>query len=208
MVIIGGKNMAKRKNGEGTVRKIGENCYEAIIQSSILNPETGNYKRFKKRGATEESALTNAKMACRNWELEMSYGKNTKVDKSKTFGMYMSEYLSNVVKTSGITMSTYHSYCRNMNTMFYKYDISNLQLQMLTPKVFEDYYNTLLTKYTKKSIATPRQFCIRLCDYLMKKQLLDMNYADLGQMGINEEIIDEYKFEQEERERNRKKDME
>ena len=65
--------MAKRKNGEGSVRKVGENVFEAIVQSSILNPQTGNYKRFKRRGTTEEVALTNAKMACSNCELAMSY---------------------------------------------------------------------------------------------------------------------------------------
>ena len=133
--------MAKRKNGEGTVSKVGENVYEAIIQSSILNPATGNYKRFKRRGSTAESALTNAKMACKNWELEMSYGNDVKVDKAKTFGMYMQDYMANVVMGSGITMSTYYSYTKNLDNMFYKYDISNLQLHMLTPLAFENYYN-------------------------------------------------------------------
>ena len=197
--------MAKRKNGEGTVTKIGENVYEAIIQSSILNPKTGNYKRFKRRGTSSESALANARMACKNWELEMSYGNDVKVDKSKTFGSYMKDYMENVVRTSGITMSTYHTYTRNLDNMFYKYDISNLQLHMLTPKVFEDYYNEMLSKYTEKSTSTPRQMCIRLCEYLVKKKLLDFNYADLGQLGIKQEVVDEYKEIQNERERTRKK---
>ena len=197
--------MAKRKNGEGTVSKVGENVYEAIIQSSILNPATGNYKRFKRRGSTAESALTNAKMACKNWELEMSYGNDVKVDKAKTFGMYMQDYMANVVMGSGITMSTYYSYTKNLDNMFYKYDISNLQLHMLTPLAFENYYNELLSKYSEKSISTPRQMCIRLCEYLVKKQLLEFNYADLGQLGIKKEVIDEYKEVQKERERTRKK---
>jgi integrase len=47
--------------------------------------------------------------------------------------------------------------------------------------------------------------CIRLCEYLEKKKLLDFNYADLGQLGIKKEIIDEYKEVQNERERTRKK---
>lgn len=196
--------MAKRKNGEGTVSKIGENVYEAIVQSSILNPQTGNYKRFKRRGTSAESALANARMACKNWELEMSYGNDVKVDKAKTFGQYMKEYMENVVMGSGITMSTYYTYTKNLDNMFYKYDISNLQLHMLTPKVFEDYYNEMLSKYTEKSTSTPRQMCIRLCEYLVKKQLLEFNYADLGQLGIKKEIIDEYKEIQNERERTRK----
>lgn len=184
--------MAKRKNGQGTCRKISDGVYEAIVQSSILNPSTGNYKRFKRRGSTEESALANAKMACRNWELEMSYGNDTKIDKSKTFGMYMREWMENVILHSGITQSTYYSYSKNLENMFYKYDVSNLQLQMLNPKVFEDYYNLLNSKYAKKSTSTSRQLCIRLCDYLVKKQLIEYNYAEVGQLGIKKEIMDEY----------------
>lgn len=189
--------MAKRKNGEGSVRKVGENVFEAIVQSSILNPQTGNYKRFKRRGTTEEAALTNAKMACSNWELEMSYGNDVKVDKSKTFGMYMKEWMENVVRTSNITASTYFSYTKNLDNMFYKYDVANLQLQMLNPKVFEDYYNLLLSKYSKKSCGTPRQMCIRLCDYLVDKQLIQFNYAKLGEVGIKQEVIDEFNKEKE-----------
>ena len=184
--------MAKRQNGEGSVRKIADGVYEAIVQSSILNPETNNYKRFKRRGATEEAALTNAKMAKNNWELEMSYGNDVKVDKTKTFGMYMKEWMENVILTSGITQSTYCSYTKNLDNMFYKYDVSNLQLKMLNPKVFEDYYNEVLTKYAKKSSSTSRQLCIRLCDYLVDKQLIEFNYARLGQVGIKKEVIDEY----------------
>lgn len=189
--------MAKRKNGEGSVRKVGENVFEAIVQSSILNPQTGNYKRFKRRGTTEEAALTNARMACSNWELEMSYGNDVKVDKSKTFGMYMQEWMENVVRTSNITASTYFSYTKNLDNMFYKYDVANLQLQMLNPKVFEDYYNLLLSKYSKKSCGTPRQMCIRLCDYLVDKQLIQFNYAKLGEVGIKQEVIDEFNKEKE-----------
>lgn len=197
--------MAKRKNGEGTVRKVGEGVYEAIVQSSILNPETQNYKRFKRRGATEDSALTNAKMACRNWELEMSYGNNVKVDKTKTFGMYMDEYMQNVIRVSGITGSTYYSYDKNLKNMFHSYDISNLQLSMLNPKAFEDYYNELYAKYSQKSCSTPRQMCIRLCEHLVDKQLIPYNYAKLGEVGIKKEILDEYNEEVAERERTRKK---
>lgn len=189
--------MSKRKNGEGSVRKVGENVFEAIVQSSILNPQTGNYKRFKRRGTTEEAALTNARMACSNWELEMSYGNDVKVDKSKTFGMYMKEWMENVVRTSNITASTYFSYTKNLDNMFYKYDVANLQLQMLNPKVFEDYYNLLLSKYSKKSCGTPRQMCIRLCDYLVDKQLIQFNYAKLGEVGIKQEVIDEFNKEKE-----------
>lgn len=197
--------MAKRKNGEGTVRKVCEGVYEAIVQSSILNPQTGNYKRFKRRGSTEEAALTNAKMACSNWELEMSYGNDVKVDKTKTFGTYMKDWMQNVILHSGITQSTYFSYTKNLDNMFYKYDISNLQLKMLNPKIFEDYYNELNSKYALKSTSTSRQLCIRLCDYLVDKQLIQFNYAKMGELGIKKEIIDEYDKKKEDSLKNQKK---
>ena len=127
----------------------------------------------------------------------MSYGNDVKVDKSKTFGMYMQEWMENVVRTSNITASTYFSYTKNLDNMFYKYDVANLQLQMLNPKVFEDYYNLLLSKYSKKSCGTPRQMCIRLCDYLVDKQLIRFNYAKLGEVGIKQEVIDEFNKEKE-----------
>jgi integrase len=195
----------RRKNGEGTARQIDGNTWEAIVQSSLLNPQTMNYKRFKRRGNTKESAIQTAKLACRAWEYEMSKGNNTKIDKKKTFGEYMQDYLNEVVKNSAITDTTFHSYYNNMNNMFFKYDISNYQLGMLNAQEFTNYYNMLLGKYTKKSVAFPIQFCKRLCKDLVKRQLIPQNFAEIGQEGIKKEKIDEYKKVQEDRQTNRKK---
>lgn len=62
----------KRKNGEGTVRKIDAGIYEAVCQSSIPNPKTLKYKRFKRRGATAEGALSAAKMAMKEIDLQLN----------------------------------------------------------------------------------------------------------------------------------------
>lgn len=197
--------MANRKRGEGTVTQLANGTYEAIIQSSQLNPDTMKPKRFKRRGNTAEEAVANAKAACTHWEIELSYGNNTKIDKRKTLGTYMMEYLDGVIKNSGITASTYHMYYRTVNQMFMNSDLAKLQLHMLTPKEFEDYYNDLLSRYAKKSCDLPRQMLIKLCDYLCDRKLININFAKIAQIGIKKEVIDEYKQEQSERERQRKR---
>lgn len=197
--------MANRKRGEGTVTRLANGTYEAIIQSSQLNPDTMKPKRFKRRGNTSEEAVANAKAACEHWEIELSYGNNTKIDKRKTLGTYMMEYLDGVIKNSGITASTYHMYYRTINQMFMNSDLAKLQLHMLTPKEFEDYYNDLLSRYAKKSCNLPRQMLIKLCEYLCDRKLISINYAKIAQIGIKREVIDEYKQEQAEREKQRKR---
>lgn len=198
-------NMANRKKGEGTVRQLENGIYEAIAHSAYINPKTGKPKRFKRRGNTEEEALANARAAKNHWEIEFSEGRDVTVDKKKTLGNYMDEYMTNVIKASGITASTYHTYYRTMQKMFQDSELSRLQLHMLNPKEFEDYYNDLLSHYAEKSCNTPRQLLIKLCEYLCDRQLISMNYAKIAQIGIKKEVIDEYKETQTERERQRKR---
>lgn len=209
MTILKGKGdicMARRSNREGTVTRLENGGYEAITQSSMLNPKTLKPKRFKRRGNTAEEALANARAARDHWEIELGYGNNPeKVDRRKTLGTYMMEYLDGVVKKSGIVASTYHTYYRTMQTMFLDSDLAKLQLQMLTAKEFENYYNDLLSNYAEKSCNTPRQLLIKLCDYLCERKLIRMNFAKIAQAGIKKEVIDEYKEQQAERERQRKR---
>ena len=197
--------MANRKRGEGTVTQLDNGTYEAITQSSVLNPDTGKPKRFKRRGNTADEALANARAARDHWEIEVGFGNDPKVDRKKTLGTYMMEYLDGVIKTSGIVASTYHTYYRTMQKMFMDSDLAKLQLHMLTPKDFEDYYNDLLSNYAEKSCNTPRQLLIKLCGYLIDHKLISINYAEIAQIGIKREVIDEYKEQQAERERQRKK---
>lgn len=197
--------MAKRKAGEGTVTQLDNGLYEAITQSSKLNPKTMKYKRFKRRGNTAEEALANARAARDHWEIELSLGNEEKVDKKKSLGSYMMEYLTTTIKDSGITASTYHTYYRTMNQMFMDSNLAKLQLHMLTVKEFEDYYNDLYSHYAEKSCSTPKQLLIKLCDLLCERKLIKMNFAKLAQIGIKKEVIDEYKKSQVENEKHRKK---
>lgn len=99
------KNYEGRKeNGEGNVRKLPSGKYECVVQSKYINPKTGKPKRIKRVGETEK-----AKLDLVAWEKEIERGRDTKINKAKTFGEYMSEYIETEVKPN-ITGSGYHTY--------------------------------------------------------------------------------------------------
>ena len=85
--------MSREENREGSVRKLSDSSWECITQSKYLNPKTGNPKRFKRKGKTEKEARTLSKMARDAWEKEFEKGKDAKVNKTKTFGEYMDEFI-------------------------------------------------------------------------------------------------------------------
>lgn len=192
----------RKNNGEGSARKLENGQWECTIQSQFLNPKTFKPKRFKRKGKNETEARKNAKQALLIWEKEfISNGIDTKVNKSKTLGAYMDEFVENIAKNT-LSGSGYHTYIRALGNYFYKYDIANLQLHMLNKKVFEDYYDEINSKFSKKTCAFPIQICKRLCDELVDRSLLDENYA--RQAKIKQEVIDEYNKEREENEKTRK----
>lgn len=189
-------SVEKRKNGEGTVRKI-DGVYEAVCQSSIVNPKTMKYKRFKRRANTAEGALSAAKMAMLAWEKEMQSGNDVKVDKKKTFGEYICDYLDQMRKDN-VGGSTYLSYVRATRTYLEKEPISNYQLHMLNKEVFIEYYNTMLEKLSFKTMSMPFQFCKGCCQWLVDRSLLKENYALQAYPYIKKEIRDEYDYKKEE----------
>lgn len=194
--------MPKTKNGEGSTRKLKDNLWECVIQSKYINPETGNAKRIKRRGSTEKEARENAILGLRAWEKEFERGRNIKVNKSKTFGKYMEEYIETEAKPK-LTGSGYHSYVRAMNKNFFNFPISNYQLHMLNAVEFEKYYDTLLSLKSRKTCAFPFQLCKRCCQWLVDRSLLPENYA--AQARIKKEIADEYDHKKEEALKHQKK---
>ena len=107
------KGTSKKDNGEGSARALKDGSWECIIQSKYLNSKTGNPKRIKRKGKNEREARNNAKMALAAWEKGIEAGRDIKIDKSKTFGEYMEEFIDEEVKPS-LTGSGYHSYISNM----------------------------------------------------------------------------------------------
>lgn len=194
--------MGRNKNGDGSTRQLPDKSWECIIQSKYLNPKTGKPKRIKRKGKTEKEAISKAKMDLIAWEKEIEQGRDTKINKSKTFGEYMEEFIETEVK-QGLTASGYLSYVSNMKNNFYKFRIAKLQLQMLNAVEFEKYYDEILTLKSKKTCSLPIQLCKKCCTWLIDKSLLRENYA--SQARIKKEIADEYDKKREDDIKRRKK---
>ena len=192
----------RTKNGEGSTRKLQDGKYECVMTAKYLNPKSGHPKRIKRRGDTEEEAKKSALMAKRAWEKEFEKGgNNSKFPKTKTFGKYMDEFIDKEIKPN-ITASAYLTYCSNMKVNFYPFPIANYQLHMLTSIEFEKYYNTILSLKSRKTCSLPIQLCIRCCDNLVNRSLLDDNYAKIAR--VPKEVADEYDHKREQELKNRK----
>ena len=189
------KKNVKEQNGEGNVRPLKDGSYECLIQSKYLNPKTGKPKRIKRKAATEKEAREKVKMDLAAWEKDYERGSDTKIDKKRTFGEYMDEFVDMEVKFN-ITASGYHTYIRALSANFYNMPISKYQLQMLNAVEFQKYYDELMEKKARKTCLFPRQLCIRCCQWLVDRSLLKENYAK--QAILKQEIADEYDRKKEE----------
>ena len=193
----------RRENKTGSVRKLPDGQFECIVQSRRVN-KNGNPKRFKRKGATEKEAVEKAQLALEAWEKGwINSGADIKVQKSRTFGSYMEEYIDTVARKR-LTDSGYRNYVGTLRCNFYKYPIAHLQLHMLSMKEFGDYYNTILANKSKKTCSIPRQLCIRCCDWLIGKSFIRENYARQGEDLINDDIPDEYNEKIEELQKTKK----
>ena len=192
----------RKDNGAGSARKLSDGQWECIVQSKYLNPKTNNPKRIKRKGKTEAEARKNAQAELKRWEKELEEGRDTKIDKKKTFGQYMTEFIDSEV-ARGITDSAYYTYVRVLRTNFYPYPIASYQLKMLNRHEFQKYYDDLQSTKSHKTCLFPRQLCVRCCKWLVVRSLLDENYAE--QATMTRAIADEYNKEREEGDKNRKK---
>ena len=196
------KNDTKEQNGNGSMRQLEDGTFECVIQSKYINPKTGKPKRIKRRGKTESETREKTQMALSAWEKEIERGRDTKVNRAKTFGQYMEEYIDTEAKPT-LTGSGYHSYISNMKNNFYPFPISKLQLHMLSAVEFEHYFDSILELKSRKTCSLPIQLCRRCCKWLVDKSLLKENYA--AQAKIKREISDEYDKKREDDIKNRKK---
>lgn len=181
--------MGRKNNGDGSARRLSDGSWECMIQSKYPNPKTGNPKRIKRKGTTEKEAVENAKMALTAWEKGIEEGKDIKINKTKTFGQYMEEYVDTQVKPT-ITASCYHSYISALRNNFYPFTISKLQLSMLNKVEFQKYYDEITNLKSRKTCSFPIQLCRRCCKWLVIQSLLKENYAEQAQP--KKEISDEY----------------
>ena len=193
----------RKSNGEGSCGKIAPGKYECVIQSNLINPKTLKPKRFMRRGSTEKEARMAAIMDMQAWEKEYkNNGNDINFKKTRILGEYMTEYMEGKVKGT-ITDSAYYSYYRSMQRYFHPYRISKFQLQNLSVKAFQDYYDEITQKYSKKTCSLPIQLCRRLCKDLVNRCLIPEDYA--SQAIPKKEVIDEYNRERQEEEEQKKK---
>lgn len=181
--------MTKRKDGEGSVRQLPDGSWECLMQNKYIN-ENARPKRIKRKAATEQEAIKSCRLALKAWEKEFERGRNTKIDKTRTLGSYMEEYVDKVVKNRGITGSTYKSYIYTLNANFYNYKISKLQLHMLNTVEFELYFDTVTHDKSRKTASVPIQLCKQLSTWLYGKSLIPEDYAQF--VETKHEKRDEY----------------
>lgn len=193
--------MARNARGEGSVRQLPDGSWECVIQSKYLNPQTNTSKRIKRKGKTPNEATKKCKMALKIWEKQFEAGEITKVDRKKTFGEYMEEFIDKEVKPY-VTGSTYKSYIYTMRANFYNYKISKLQLHNLNKVQFEIYFDTLIHEKSYRTAEVPIQMCKRCCAWLNSKSLLEENYASFAK--VKKQKKDEYFREKEKDKRERK----
>ena len=163
--------MDKNDNREGSTRQLKNGSWECITQAKYLNPKTANPKRFKRTAKTEKEARRLSIMARDAWEKEYERGKDIKVDKKKTFGEYMNEYIETEVKPT-VAGSTYHSYVNTMRANFDNFPIAKYQLHMLSAVEFESYYDTILGLKSRKTCSFPIQLTRRCCKWLVNRSCL------------------------------------
>lgn len=175
------KTSSRRSNGEGSTRQLPDGSWECIIQSKYLNPESKSAKpkRIKRKGKTEKEAIKNTKIALLSWEKMYESNNIQKIDKKRTFGSYMEEFIDEEVKHN-VSASTYKSYIYTMNANFYNYKISNLQLNMLNKVEFEVFFDTITKEKSIKTASFPIQLCKRCCTWLYRKSLIPEDYAQFA----------------------------
>ena len=195
--------MAKKSNGEGSVRQLPDGTYECVIQSKYLNPKTNKPKRIKRKGKNEKEASKKCRMALLAWEKQFEAGNIVKIDKKKTFGEYMDEFIEKEVKPN-VTGSTYKSYIYTMNANFYNYKISKLQPHALNKVEFEVFFDTLIHDKSYRTAETPIQLCKRCCTWMYGNSIIEDDYASFAK--IKKEKRDEY-FRDKEREQREKKEI-
>lgn len=192
----------RKDNGSGSTRKLENGQWECVVQSRYINPKTGKPKRIKRQAPTEAEARKKAIQELRRWEKELSFGRDSKIDKKKSFGQYMTEFIDSEV-ARGVTDSGYHSYVRALRTNFYNYPIAKYQLTMLNREVFQEYYDDLQSKKSHKTALFPRQLCVRCGRWLILHGLIEENYAE--QATLTRAVVDEYDKARAEAMKNRKR---
>ena len=163
--------MARRLNGEGTIRQRKDGLYEVRITSKP-DPATGKKKRISRYAKTREQAL---KMRS---ELQLQYGGNAAVPASLTLGEWLPHWLELYARPS-VRHSTYVSYEGYVRKHLVP-ALGAVPLDKLVPADLQRFYLCKLQedRLAPKTISNLHACLHRALQQAVKEQMIPSNPCD------------------------------
>ena len=163
--------MARRLNGEGTIRQRKDGLYEVRITSKP-DPATGKKKRISRYAKTREQAL---KMRS---ELQLQYGGNAAVPASLTLGEWLPHWLELYARPS-VRHSTYVSYEGYVRKHLVP-ALGAVPLDKLIPADLQRFYLRKLQedRLAPKTISNLHACLHRALQQAVKEQMIPSNPCD------------------------------
>lgn len=163
--------MARRLNGEGTIRQRKDGLYEVRITSKP-DPATGKKKRISRYTKTREQAL---KMRS---ELQLQYGSNAAVPTFLTLEEWLPHWLELYVRPS-VRHSTYVSYEGYVRKHLVP-ALGTVPLDKLVPADLQRFYLRKLQedRLAPKTISNLHACLHRALQQAMKEQMIPSNPCD------------------------------
>ena len=163
--------MARRLNGEGTIRQRKDGLYEVRITSKP-DPATGKKKRISRYAKTREQALKIRS------ELQLQYGGNAEVPTSLTLGEWLPHWLELYARPS-VRHSTYVSYEGYVRKHLVP-ALGAVPLDKLVPADLQRFYLRKLQEdhLSPKTISNLHACLHRALQQAVKEQMIPSNPCD------------------------------
>lgn len=163
--------MARRLNGEGTIRQRKDGLYEVRITSKP-DPATGKKQRISRYAKTREQALKIRS------ELQLQYGGNAAVPTSMTLGEWLPHWLELYARPS-VRHSTYVSYEGYVRKHLVP-ALGAVPLNKLVPADLQRFYLCKLQEdhLAPKTISNLHACLHRALQQAMKEQMIPSNPCD------------------------------
>lgn len=173
--------MARRLNGEGTIRQRKDGLYEVRITSKP-DPATGKKQRISRYAKTREQAL---KLRS---ELQLQYGSNAAVPTSLTLGEWLPNWLELYARPS-VRHSTYVSYEGYVRKHLVP-ALGAVPLDKLVPADLQRFYLRKLQedRLAPKTISNLHACLHRALQQAVKEQMIPSNPCDAVDLPRKEEV--------------------
>ena len=173
--------MARRLNGEGTIRQRKDGLYEVRITSKP-DPATGKKQRISRYAKTREQAL---KLRS---ELQLQYGSNAAVPTSLTLGEWLPNWLELYARPS-VRHSTYVSYEGYVRKHLVP-ALGAVPLDKLVPADLQRFYLRKLQedRLAPKTISNLHACLHRALQQAVKEQMIPSNPCDAVDLPRKEAV--------------------